>query len=46
MDLDKLRLEKFVGFGAKMSRKISVTKNYCFGLPPAVFAENNLDALL
>ncbi|MBP9864212.1 hypothetical protein KBC54_02060 [Patescibacteria group bacterium] len=44
METDKLRLEKFVGFGAKMSRKISVTKNYSFGLPPTFFAENGLES--
>lgn len=43
MDVEKLRFEKFMGFGSKMSRKISVTKNYSFGISPIFYSENNLD---
>jgi len=42
MDTNNLNLTKFSGFGAKISRKISITKSYSFGLPPAFYKDNDL----
>ncbi|NQV89243.1 MAG: hypothetical protein HQ488_02885 [Parcubacteria group bacterium] len=43
MDINNLNLEKFTGYGSKTSRKISITKSFSFGLPPAFYQENELD---
>lgn len=42
MEYEHLNLEKFSGYGSKISRKISITKSFSFGLPPAFFQENDL----
>jgi len=43
MNYENLNLEKFSGYGSKVSRKISITKSFSFGIPPALFKENNID---
>lgn len=43
MKIEDLQFEKFIGMGSKVSRKISITGSYSFGIPPAIFRENNLD---
>ncbi|OFX80137.1 MAG: hypothetical protein A2X20_00300 [Bacteroidetes bacterium GWE2_40_15] len=43
MNIENLNLEKFSGMGSKVSRKISITKSYSFGIPPVFFKENNLE---
>jgi hypothetical protein len=43
MSYENLNLEKFSGYGSKISRKISITKSFSFGLPPAFFQENSLN---
>ena len=42
MSSTELNLKKFSGFGAKISRKISITRSYSFGFPPTFYRENNL----
>jgi hypothetical protein len=44
MDLSRLNLERFVDVGTRNSRRISVTRSFSFGFPPAFFAEHGLDA--
>ena len=39
----ELNLKKFVGFGTKVSRKVSITKAYSFGFPPALYKEYGLE---
>jgi hypothetical protein len=43
MDIKELNLKKFEAFGAKISRKISITASSSFGFPPTFYKENNLD---
>lgn len=43
MDITSLNLEKFSSYHSKVSRKISITKSYSFGIPPAFFKENDFD---
>src|SRR3989344_1744191 len=43
MDINSLNFEKFAGYGSKVSRKISITKSYSFGIPPAFYKENDLE---
>lgn len=43
MDIKNLKLEKFVGYGSKVSRKISLHKSESFGFPPAFFQENGVE---
>ena len=44
MEINELNLEKFSGYGSKVSRKISITNSYSFGIPPAFFREHKLGA--
>ena len=41
-NIENLNLKKFSGFGAKISRKISITGSYSFGFPPAFYTDNGL----
>jgi hypothetical protein len=43
MDINSLNLEKFSSYGSKVSRKISITRSYSFGIPPALYKENDFD---
>jgi hypothetical protein len=43
MDINLLNFEKFSGYGSKVSRKISITRSYSFGIPPAFYKDNNLE---
>lgn len=43
MSYENISFEKFTGYGAKTSRKISITRSYSFGIPPAFYQENGLD---
>jgi hypothetical protein len=43
MDINALQLQRFVGFGSKNSQKISITKSYSFGIPPALYSEYDLE---
>lgn len=43
MNYNELNFEKFTGMGSKVSRKISITRSYSFGIPPAFFKENDID---
>ncbi len=42
MSYENINFEKFSGYGSKISRKISITRSFSFGLPPAFYQENNL----
>lgn len=42
MDIQSLNLKKFEDVNSRISRKISLTKSYSFGIPPTFFAENGL----
>lgn len=42
IDINSVVLEKFGGYGSKVSRKISITRSFSFGLPPAFFKDNGL----
>jgi hypothetical protein len=43
MTYDNIEFEKFSGYRSKVSRKISITKSFTFGIPPAFFKENDLE---
>lgn len=43
MDINSLKLEKFSSYKSKVSRKISLTKSYSFGIPPAFFKEHEFE---
>lgn len=43
IDINKLDLKKFEGFGTKVSQKISITRSNSFGFSPAFFRENKID---
>jgi hypothetical protein len=37
-----LNLERFEGYGKRISRKISINRSYSFGFPPVFMKENSL----
>lgn len=37
-----MNFEKFSGYGQRISRKISITKSYTFGIPPTFFKDNGI----
>lgn len=43
IDVASLNLQKFEGYGSKVSRKIGITKSHSFGIPPAFYSENEMD---
>lgn len=42
MDINSLELERFTGYGSKVSRRISINKSYGFSVPRPFLKENNL----
>jgi len=42
MDYSTLNLKKFSNVGSKISRKISITGSYSFGIPPAFYEEHGI----
>ena len=40
---ESIIFEKFSGYGSKISRKISITKSFSFGIPPDFYKENGLE---
>lgn len=43
MDIANLNLERFSGYGSKVSRRISITRSFGFGFPPAFCREHDLN---
>lgn len=43
MDTANLKLEKFTGYGSKVSRKIGINRAYGFSFPKAFVMENKLE---
>lgn len=43
MDIDNIKLEKFTGYGSKVSRKISINRSNGFSIPRAFLQENNIN---
>lgn len=43
MAYEDINFERFSGYGSKVSRKISITKSFTFGIPSVFYKENGLE---